>query len=103
MNFKELCSVSIYYRLVSWKVFNGSLVVGIMAYIGATAAYSWSDLSNDARVTVCLSTIVAVCKFFDGFIDSTLNNLAKGKPPLSQDGDTAQWAKKPDESKPPTP
>lgn len=69
----------IYWRLVIFKVINGTVKVGVMSYLGATASVRWSDMHADERAVVILTAYVAMSSFLDGFFDQTINQL-KSKP-----------------------
>ena len=71
----------LYWRIAIFKVANGTLKAGVMAYLAGTAAQKWTDLSGDAKATVILTAVVAMTTFIDGFLDNTMTNLRVGRLP----------------------
>lgn len=65
----------LYWKLGIWKCINGTLKVGIMAYIGGTASVRWSDMHSDERVVLILTAWVAMSGYLDGFFDQTMSTL----------------------------
>ncbi len=76
MNIKDL----MYWRLAIWKFLNGTLKVGIAAFIGGTAAQTWDTMNPSEKTLVILSAILAMQTFIDGFLDQTLAQLKGDKP-----------------------
>lgn len=75
---KRFLSSMLYWKLAIWKLANGCLKVGLMAFLGATAAKHWSAMNGDEKLVIWLTATVAVSTFVDAFIDQTMTTLRNG-------------------------
>lgn len=69
----------VYWRLALWKLFNGSLVIGITIFIAGTANVDWVTMTGSQKMLIFLAAIVAMLKNADSFLSDTMNNLRQGK------------------------
>lgn len=60
--------------------------VGIFAFLGATAAATWDQMSSFERFCILLATAGQMLTVVEAFTDSTAAKLAAGKPPIGTNG-----------------
>lgn len=68
-----------YWKLAIWKGVNGAVTVGIMSWLGSTNAIDWSSLHLGEKWAIGLTALVAVTKYIDGFLDTTMSSLRNGR------------------------
>lgn len=76
----------IYWRLAILKLVNGSLMMGLMAFISGTTAVDWNNLSGFERLIIIGAAYVAVSKYIDAYFDQMASRLLAGKPPIGTNG-----------------
>ena len=80
MNNKALWALAIF------NLFSKVAKVGIFAFLGATAAATWSNLSSFEKFCIILATGGQMLTVIEAFTDQTAARLAAGKPPIGTNG-----------------
>lgn len=66
-----------YWRVAIWKLYAGTFITAAGAAVPLIIA--WDKMTGTEKVVAVIGGIVAIHKFWDGFIDQTVARLASGK------------------------
>ena len=77
--FKSAWGNAVYWKVAIFKGVNGFLLVILLAFLGGTDSVDWEKLMPFEKIRLALVCIAAGCKFLDGFLDQTVQNLRVGK------------------------